>query len=80
MVSERHFGPARLEGLAKILMLPGELADTAGTGPGPPCGTPAAGATGFALLALLPARDLLTICSVAALTTISRGVQPTFLP
>ena len=62
MESERHFGPAKLEELAETLTLPGELADAAGAGPGPPCGTPAAGTTGFALPALLPARDLLTIC------------------
>ena len=62
MESERHFGPAKLEELAEILILPGELADAAGAGPGPPCGTPAAGTAGFALPALLPARDLLTIC------------------
>ena len=62
MASERHFGPAKVEELAKKLLLPGELADAAGTGPGPPCGAPAAGTVGFALAALLPARDLLTIC------------------
>ena len=62
MASERHFGPAKVEELVKKLLLPGELADAAGAGPGTPCGTPAAGIAGFALAALLPARDLLTIC------------------
>ena len=62
MASERHFGPAKVEELAKKLLLPGELADAVGAGPGPPCGTPPAGTAGFAMAALLPARDLLTIC------------------
>ena len=62
MASERHFGPTKLEELAKKLLLPGELAGAARVGPGPPCGTPAAGSTGLALAAILPAHDLLTIC------------------
>ena len=62
MASERHFGPARLEELAKKLLLPGELADAADAGPGPPCGTLTVGTAGFALAEFLPARDLLTIC------------------
>ena len=61
MESERHFGPARLEELAKKLLLPGEPTDTAAATPGPPCGPAAAGAAGFTLAALL-ARDQLTIC------------------